>query len=185
MKNKEQMNKYIAILRGINVSGHNMIKMKELQAMFTNMGFTNVITYIQSGNVIFEGNPDTTTGLAERISKEILTTFGCTVPVLVLEGTEIKRVAGDNPFLARPGTDESRLHITFLSAEPAPIDVSALDPQAFLPEEFRVIGRAVYLYCPDGYGNAKLTNSFLERKLKVQATTRNWKTVLELARLSG
>ena len=178
------MQKYIAILRGINVSGHKLIKMKLLEEMFLQLGFRQVKTYIQSGNVVFEAESEPALTLEKRISKGILGTFGFEVPVLVIAGEEMTRVSQSNPFILQRQEDVSRLHVTFLSGEPETALMQAIGSSEYLPDEYIISGRQIFLFCPEGYGNTKLNNNFFEKKLKVTATTRNWKTVLELVLMS-
>ncbi|HNY02314.1 MAG TPA: DUF1697 domain-containing protein [Bacteroidales bacterium] len=175
---------YISILRGINVSGKNMIKMETLRKMYEALGFTGVSTYLQSGNVVFGSQEADTVAMAARISGRIREEFGYEVPVLVLTPGEIGQVIAGNPFPADPSKDPAFLHITFLSAEPASIPREAIDAKRAPGEEIAFHGKAVYLYCPNGYGNTKLHNTFLEKALKVTATTRNWKTTRELERIT-
>jgi uncharacterized protein (DUF1697 family) len=170
-------NLYIALLRGINVSGHKPIKMESLRASFEAMGFGNVQTYVQSGNVIFEAGDSDSARLAEAIGKRILRDFGFVVPVLVKTSAELQRIIRGNPFLRQPGIDDSKLHVTFLSAEAPQSAGRDLASLAVKPEQYHVAGSAIYLYCPNGYGRTKLSNNAIEKKLGVEATTRNWKSV--------
>ena len=180
------MSTLISILRGINVSGSKIIKMAELQKLFEQLGFENVTTYIQSGNVVFQGREkDTPEKISDTIEKAIRKKFGFDVPVITIPAGEMKRVVAENPLVKKKGIDETKLHVTFLSTLPAKDKVDFLLSQDFSPEEFFLKGKAIYLSCPNGYGNAKLNNNFLESKLKVKATTRNWKTVNVLAELSA
>ena len=178
------MQTYIAILRGINVSGHKLIKMDALKQLFEELNFKNSRTYIQSGNVIFESKKVDTKNLETKIEKQILKTFGFEVPVLVKEKEELKNVLEHNPFLTKRKEDPTKLHVTFLStvAEQGYIDM--LLQGEYQKDEFIISDKCVYLFCPDGYGNTKLSNTFFEKKLKVKATTRNWKTVIELNKLA-
>ena len=178
------MQTYIAILRGINVSGHKLIKMDALKQLFEELNFKNSRTYIQSGNVIFESKKVDTKSLETKIEKQILKTFGFEVPVLVKEKEELKNVLDQNPFLTKRKEDPTKLHVTFLStvAEQGYIDM--LLQGEYQKDEFIISDKCVYLFCPDGYGNTKLSNTFFENKLKVKATTRNWKTVIELNKLA-
>jgi uncharacterized protein (DUF1697 family) len=174
---------YIAILRGINVSGSNVIKMKDLSGLFEDSGFEDVRTYIQSGNVLFN-YPSTDTGeLARGIEGKIVKEFGMNVPVNILELRAVKDVLEQNPFLVDMAKDISKLHVTLLSDDADKERVDKIETEKYLPDEFIVVGRAIYIYCPNGYGRTKLTNNFFENKLKVSATTRNWKTIMELVRL--
>lgn len=175
------MNTYIAILRGINVSGAKPIKMEELRLTFQKPGFENITTYIQSGNVVF--STTATSQLAAKIAESIKTDFGFEVPVIVLSCEELKTIIGNNPL--NDGTkDTAFLHVTFLAENPAAFNLSDIEAKKQGNEEIIISGKVVYLYCPHGYGKTKLTNTFLESKLKVTATTRNWKTCGELLRIS-
>jgi uncharacterized protein (DUF1697 family) len=177
------MKTYIAMLRGINVSGKNLIKMNDLREIFAKLGLTNVSTYIQSGNVIFTSPETATEELAQNIAAKITAGFGFNVPVIVLNAVEFENIYENNPLndgIREPGF----LHITFLSATPAGFDIKAIEQKKQKGEEIAISGNACYLFCPNGYGNTKLTNTFLESKLKVTATTRNWKTVNELLRIA-
>jgi len=175
---------YISILRGINVSGQKLIKMKALQEMYENLGLRRVRTYIQSGNVVFESEHPGTGQLQDLISAGILKSFGFEVPVIVMDREYLEHVSENNLFISDRKEDISRLHVTFLSGEPEKGLSDAIKREDFLPDEFVIAGKAVYLFCPGGYGNTKLSNTFFEKRLKVRATTRNWKTVLELVSMS-
>ena len=170
------MPSYIALLRGVNVSGHHRIKMDRLRATFLELGFRNVRTYFQSGNVVFDSGATATSALGRRIEAQIQRDFGFRVPVIVRTPKEMATVVKHNPFLNATNVDVSRLHVTFLS-EPAPgIANEALRRLASGGEQVHVNGRTIYLHCPDGYGGSRLSNTAIERHLRVGATTRNWKT---------
>jgi uncharacterized protein (DUF1697 family) len=171
-------------LRGINVSGHKMIKMDALKEMYKDLHFTNIQTYIQSGNVIFQNIESKQKGLGQIISNELMRKFGFGIPVIVLDTFELKEIIEKNPFASDKTKDISHLHITFLSSKPELIDNGLFYQKKAPGEEFAITEKAVYLYCPKGYGQTKLTNAFFENKLKVGATTRNWKTTLELHRIA-
>jgi len=171
---------YIAMLRGINVSGKNLIKMEQLRASFTALGFANVKTYVQSGNIIFEAPHETAASLSGKIERQILRDFGFSVPVLLKTSNEMAEIIKHNPLLKVPAIDHSKLHITFLSDAPPKTALEQLQPLAVTPEQFRIVGREIYLYCPKGYGNTKLSNTAIEKKLSLRATTRNWNTAKTL-----
>jgi uncharacterized protein (DUF1697 family) len=171
------MPKYIAMLRGINVSGHKIVKMECLRASFDAMGFSDVKTYVQSGNVIFQAVDNSATHLIEVIERKISTDFGFSVPVLVRSAKEMEKVVERNPFISDSAIDPSKLHVTFLSDAAPKKAIEQLEPLITKPEQFRIIGREIYLYCPNGYSNTKLSNAAIEKKLSLGATTRNWKTV--------
>ena len=176
---------YIAILRGINVSGHKLIKMDTLRKLFDSMGFKNTKTYIQSGNVVFQGKQAKTQDLEKKIASSIQKEFGFKVPVLVKEVDELEVVLKNNPFINKRKEDVTKLHVTFLSAEPEKAFIEKIKEGNYAADEFIVIGKTVYLFCPNGYGNTKLSNTFFENKLKVTATTRNWKTINELVTMAA
>ena len=178
------MTTYIALLRGINVSGKNPIKMEQLKKLFIDKGFEEVVTYIQSGNVIFQSKKQTAEKLEAVIKKSILETFGFDVPVLVLELTELKKMVNDNSFIKQKNKDVLFMHLTILSKAPLVTDYLNLETVKREADEYLLIDRTVYLYCPNGYGNTKLHNACIEKKLNVTATTRNWKTVNELIKLA-
>jgi uncharacterized protein (DUF1697 family) len=168
---------YIAMLRGINVSGHKIVKMEQLRASFAALGFSEVKTYVQSGNIIFKATSDSLAGLSKKIEQKILSDFGFSVPVFLTTGKKMLETIERNPFLKASNIDLTKLHVTFLSGDPPRTAIEVLQPLAVKPEQFHVLGREIYLYCPNGYGNTKLSNTAIEKKLAVGATTRNWNTV--------
>lgn len=178
------MTTYISILRGINVSGHKMIKMEALRQMFEGLGFKNVQTYIQSGNVIFQHKTTETQKLENKISKKVIEQFYFEIPVIVIVIEEFKEIVKNNPFIRDQSKDAAYLHVTFLSALPEKNNIEKIVEGKYNADELSILDKAIYLYCPNGYGNSKLTNRFLENKLKVLATTRNWKTTNELLRMA-
>ena len=177
------METYISILRGINVGGHKLIKMQALTKLYEDLGFKNVKTYIQSGNVIFQTKQTDSTLLEEMISKKITEIFTFEVPIIVTLQKEIAKIHKNNPFIHEKHYDTNLLHVTFLSQKPKQADIAKITGD-FGNDEYIISDKAIYLYCPNGYGNTKLTNTFFENKLKVSATTRNWKTTTELLNMS-
>jgi uncharacterized protein (DUF1697 family) len=176
------MKTFISMLRGINVGGQKKISMEELKKLYGAMGFVNVRTYIQSGNVIFESPGDKTLALAKNIQYKIKQSFGFDVHVVIRTLDEFRELIAKNPFVKK---DPSKLHVTFLTDAPQrpPIDeINYLKDKA---EDFCISGREIYLFCPNGYGTSALSNNFFEKKLKMAATTRNWNTVNTLFSLAG
>jgi uncharacterized protein (DUF1697 family) len=175
---------YIAMLRGINVSGQKIVKMERLRASFESRGFTGVRTYVQSGNVVFNVEKISAAGLAAKLKKIVLDDFGFEVSILVRTPVELTKIVQGNPFGKLADIPEDRMYVTFLS-EPAPKEAGELlKSLAARTERFSVCGREIYLHCPDGYGRTKFSNNAIEKKLSLQATTRNWRTVnvlLEMA----
>ena len=176
---------YIAMLRGINVGGKKIVRMEHLRASFEALEFGRVRTYVQSGNVIFKAVRASPDDLSRTIAEKISKDFGFPIPVVVRTSDEIGKIVGGNPFLKERGLDSSKLHITFLAAPPAKNAKERIDALNAGPDQFRIKGREIYLYCPDGYGRTKLSNNAIEKALSVGATTRNWKTVSTLARISS
>lgn len=175
---------YVAILRGVNVSGKTMIKMVDLVKSMEKAGYEKVKTYIQSGNIVFKSDGNDTEKIRRHISEVIQKDFGATVPTPIVSGEYLKKVIQMNPFLSRADIDISKLHVTFLESKPLPEKVEAIDAEKYLPDEFTVVNEGIYLYCPNGYGTTKLSNNFFESKLKLTATTRNWATVNRLAKMA-
>lgn len=173
--------RYIAILRGINVGTGRKVPMADLKVLCAKLGLANVQTYIQSGNIIFEMNkPEAIPALQDRMHQAISETFGFNIPVIIRTAQEMEESIANNPFLKEKDVDIEKLHFTFLKETPATEWVEKIKMFQFLPDRFEIIGKAVFVYCQDGYGRSKITNDFFERKLKVTATTRNWKTVMKL-----
>ncbi|MEY4925681.1 MAG: hypothetical protein RI894_117 [Bacteroidota bacterium] len=186
------MQKTISILRGINVGGQKKILMADLKTLYQQLGFRDVATYIQSGNVVFEtefAEEETQKKaagekLAKKIELAIFEKYNFQVPVLILTKKELNEAIQNNPFLTEKGILLDKLHITFLAEIPEPALVDKIKDLDFQQDRFIISGKNVYIYCPESYGNSKLTNNFFENKLKVKATTRNWKTLNELAAMS-
>ena len=178
------MTTYISILRGINVGGHKIIKMNDLRISFEQLGFSNTQSYIQSGNLVFNFPEMENWELEKMISNKILSAYGHEVPVLVLKLDELKRMFESNPFINDRCKNPAFLHLTFLATLPEIERVENLIKIQSPPDELIYNQQVIYLYCPNGYGNTKLSNNFIESKLKTTATTRNWKTVNELLSLS-
>ena len=166
---------WTSILRGINVSGHKSVKMDALRKSYEALGFQNVATYVQSGNVIFTSENNEEDALAETIMQQIEKDFGFEVPVIVLSADKLNCIIDNNPFV-KSDKEERFLYVTFLASKPKKFDLHAIEEKKRTSEEILITDDAVYLYCPSGYGRTKLNNNFLEKKLQVRATTRNWKT---------
>jgi uncharacterized protein (DUF1697 family) len=178
--------KYIAILRGINVGGHRLIKMDALHILLQKLGCTNTQSYIQSGNFVFQATKLKDNAiLAKQISDAILNQFSFEVPVLVLNARELDELITNNPFLADKHKDALHLHATIFNEAPDAAHLKFFQKDNYLPDEFAFDTHAVYLYCPNGYSKCKLTNGYLENKLKVNATTRNWKTLITLQAMAS
>ncbi|MDH3268523.1 MAG: DUF1697 domain-containing protein [Ignavibacteria bacterium] len=177
------MKKFITLLRGINVSGQKKIKMSELQFLFKEMGFREVETYIQSGNVMFSSKEKTIEKIEAKISSGIRNKFGFDVQVIVITPEEIEYILKNNPFVKKK-KDTKKLYLTILAKTPLDANIKKMHAVDYSPEEYFIDGKNVYLFVPNGYGKAKLNNNIFENKLKVFGTTRNWKTIRKLSELA-
>jgi uncharacterized protein (DUF1697 family) len=180
------MQTFISILRGINVSGQKKILMADLKALYEGLQFKEVTTYIQSGNVIFKSDSKLSdAALAQKIEAAILKKYSFSVPIIVRNISQLENIISANPFLKEKNTDVEKLHVTFLSAVPGEAATDAIKSLNYPPDQFSIAGQEVFLYTPGGYGETKLSNKFFENKLKVTATTRNWKTVNKLLEIAA
>lgn len=178
------METYIAILRGINVGGKNKIKMADLRENLSDLGFKNVETYIQSGNIIFDFDKKNPLELAKQIKSMIKSSFGFDVPVIVIEGEEFVKIWSENPFTKKEDFEIKHLHVTFLAEKPNSKLINEITDFDDSPNQLLMNEKVAYLICPNGYSKTKLTNDFFEKKLKTTATTRNFKTVTKIAELA-
>lgn len=177
------MTTYIALLRGINVGGHRLIKMADLKMMFEALGVGGTQTYIQSGNVLFQAD-EAEKPLRERIERQIAATFGFPVVVALRTHDELARVITDCPFAPDALAEGDRLYGALLAETPASTGVERMLAARTEPDEFRMVGRTVYLLYRQNMRATLLTNTLLESRLGVPATTRNWRTLTTLAALS-
>jgi uncharacterized protein (DUF1697 family) len=174
----------IALLRGVNVGGR-FVKMDRLRALFEEMGFSFVRTFIQSGNVLFDGGQtQPSPELSAYIEAELRASLGFEVAVLTLSPQALAAVLAANPFADRALVDPERLHITLLKDDPTAEAVAKLKPNPASADEYSIIGRAVWILCRNGYGRTVYTNSFFESKLKTAATTRNLETMGALVEMA-
>ncbi len=177
------MTKYAAFLRGINVSGQKSIKMAELRKSCMAEGLLEVETYIQSGNIVFSCEPLADGGPAKRISALILDAYGFEVAVIAKSAKELAGIVAANP-LARPGACEPKgLYATLLERPPIPADMKVLAARA--SERYELVGDVIYTCYARGYGKSEFSNNFIERVLKLSATTRNWNTMLKVSEMAG
>src|SRR4029078_10756753 len=174
--------RYIALLRGINLGGANQMKMDDLKAVFAELGFENVKSYINSGNLAFDTKKTTESKLINKIEDAVESKFGRRVHIMVREQREIERILKDNPF---DGQYESHkhMHVLFLK-EPMPVEKAKLLQQSALPgEKYDVRDREIYNLLPNGVAGSLLTKGLFEKIPPVPYTGRNWRTVEKLAEL--
>ena len=174
---------YAAFLRAINLGSHNKLAMPKLREIVEGLPATDVSTHVQSGNVVFRSTLRSAAKVEQALEKALKKEAGLEVRVMVRTPAQLAKLVDGCPFAARCD-DPTKLHVTFLEEAPAKAKLEAIDPEGFLPDEWAVDGREVYLFCPEGYGRSKLSNAYFEGKLKVAGTTRNWRTVTTLAELT-
>jgi len=175
------VNTYIALLRGINVGGKNTLPMKDLTGILECMGYSDVSTYIQSGNAVFRSKTKCSNKTAIEIGSKIMESHGFTPKILLLEVSELKDAIENNPFRAEDGKG---LHFFFLEAKPNNPDLTKLMNLKSASEEFKLDGSVFYLLAPDGIGHSKLAAA-VEKSMGVAATARNWNTVNKLISMVG
>lgn len=172
------MTLYVALLRGINVGGKNKLPMADLRQIFSDVGARDVRTYIQSGNVLYQGDD-----VSVAVSEQIAARFGYRVPVLIRPARDWASIVANNPFLPEV-EDITKLHVAFLDGLPDSEHVAALDPQRSPPDRFVVRGSEIYLHFPAGSARTKLNTSYFDRALKTTSSIRNWRTTLKLLALA-
>ena len=178
------MKKYIVLLRGINVSGHKKIKMVDLREMLEELNFHEVETYIQSGNIILKSDEDPDK-IEVKVKKGIADTFGFDVPTLVKSHDELKSIFEKSPFTEPRDIENKQIYFALLKEPPKSELMEEFRKEKFPNEVFQLTEKCVYLNCLKGAGNAKLDNNLIERKLKVSATSRNYRTMAKLLEMSA
>ena len=174
------MTKHLALLRGINVSGHNMIKMDALKKMLENMGFQNVETYIQSGNVFVDSEEENAASVGFKIKQEIFREFGHDVPVVAIGKEDLELCFKNNPYLKEKDCDTKKLYVAFITKELSPLALNDLKISNFKPDEAAIDSSRIYVKYAVGAGKTKLDQKYIEKKLNAVATMRNWNTVTKL-----
>lgn len=174
------MKTYIALLRGINVGGHNKIPMAELRDVLSKLGFIDVETYIQTGNIIYKSN-ESKPVLEQKIYNAIKTHFGFEISTLVKTKNELQHIFDACPFAQ---TKKESSYFAILSKTPKPELVTEALQKTYENEEFYILNHCIYFYCANGYGKAKFNLNYFEKKLNVNATARNYKTMVKLLELS-
>jgi uncharacterized protein (DUF1697 family) len=176
------MKTFISMLRGINVSGQKPVRMADLKSLYESLGFVNVETYVQSGNVVFDSPENDLGKLAEQIEDGIEKTFGFSAPVLIRSADDFRRILEEHPY---KDEEAIRVLVTFLYEQPDESKLDDLNRYEDKVDKFAIGEQEIFLFCPGGYGNTKLSNTFFEKKLAVTATTRNWKTVNKLYEMTN
>jgi uncharacterized protein (DUF1697 family) len=175
---------YIALLRGINVSGQKPVPMADLKAMFATLGFKDAKTYIQTGNVVFRSEGKPAEALVKAIEAGILKTFGFDVPVVLRTAEQLAAIAQANPWRKRKMAEGERVYISYLDRAPSKEAAAALAAVAGENDEIILTGTEAYILARGGYGNSVFSNTLMEKKLKVRSTTRNLETTMKLSALA-
>ena len=174
------METYVALLRAVNVAGKNLIKMEALRDCLEASGLCSVKTYLQSGNLVFQaGAQFSSRSLVDHIKKIILKKFGFSVSVIIRSPQELAKLIKEQASFGT-GKSQSSLYFTFLAERPSKEGVQKLHEVPAKKDLFLLRGKEIFIYCANGYGRTKLTNSVIEKCLGEVATTRNWKTVRQL-----
>ncbi|WP_417941007.1 DUF1697 domain-containing protein [Flavobacterium sp. RS13.1] len=171
---------HLALLRGINVSGHNMMKMEALKTMLENIGFTNVRTYLQSGNVFVDTDEESASKVGFMIKQEIFKVFGHEVPIVVIAKEDLELCFKNNPFLKEKEVDSKKLYVAFVSIVLKKENINDLKISQFKPDEASIDGNRIFIKYAIGAGKTRFDQKYIEKKLNVTATIRNWNTVTNL-----
>ena len=175
----------IAFLRGVNMTGHNMIKMADLAALFRKLGYKDAETYIQSGNVIFTNIGNQAGNEIELlIERAIKKQFGHTISVMIRTSEELKKVLKVNPFVQSEDIDQTKHSALFLKETPDKAQTDRIAGIDYPPDRFTISGSEIFIWCPNGFGKTKLYTNFFENKMKVTGTARNWKTIRTLVEIA-
>jgi uncharacterized protein (DUF1697 family) len=177
------MTAFMSLFRGINVGGHRQIRMNELKDLHESLGLRDVLTYIQSGNVVFTSDNADVAQLQRHIQDGFEKKFDFPAEVIVRTSAELRDIIENNPFQGQPGKESKWVVVMFLAASPDNAAQEDLLKAYAGPEELFFIGNEVYIYYPNGIGRSKLSGSFIEKKLKTVGTARNWNTILKLQEL--
>ena len=174
----------VALLRGINVGRNKRVSMAELAGLLTDLGYTEVRTHLNSGNVVFSCEPRAKAGAAAKIQAAIADRLGVECEVMTRTAAELRAVVEGNP-LAEVATDPAKYLVAFLSAKPKPAAVRTVQATDFGDDQIRIVDDNAYLWCAQGVNDSPVVKAAWQRELGVSATTRNWRTVLKLAELAG
>ena len=174
----------ISMLRGVNVGGHNKIKMDALRALYESLKLRDAQTYVQSGNVIFRSDERDLPRLTKRIGDGIERKFGFRPSVILRTAAEMRGVVARNPFAKRRGIEPGKLLVSFLASDPGEEAREKVRQMKCDPEELRIEGRELYIYFPNGQGRSKLSGAALEKALKTPATGRNWNSVTKMLEMA-
>jgi uncharacterized protein (DUF1697 family) len=177
------MTTHLALLRGINVSGHNMMKMEALKTMLENIGFTNVRTYLQSGNVFVDTDEESASKVGFIIKQQIFKVFGHEVPTIVITKEDLELCFKNSPYLKEKNIDTKKLYVAFVSTALKSENINDLKISQFKPDEASIDGNRIFIKYDIGAGKTRLEGKYIEKKLNVIVTMRNWNTVTNLLKM--
>lgn len=177
------MTTHLVLLRGINVSGHNMMKMDTLKSTLEAIGFKNVQTYIQSGNVFLDSEEENPAAVGFKIKQEIFKAFGHEVPVVVIAKADLEACFKNNPFLKEKEVDTKKIYVAFVSTILKSDSINDLKMSQVKPDEASIDQSRIYIKYAVGAGKTRLEQKYIEKKLNVTATIRNWNTVTQLLKI--
>jgi len=175
---------YVALLRGINLGARNRLAMADLRTLLDDLGYDDVRTHLQSGNAVFATTTRSAAAVEKAVEAAIEKTTGLRIRVLVRSAAQLAKVLAADPLGGR-ATDHSRYMVVFLEKPVTKKALADVDPDSYLPEEFAVDGKHLYLWLPDGSHASKLARLMSEKKLGGAGTMRNWRTVGKLAEMSS
>jgi len=179
------MDKVVVFLRGVNMAGHNKIKMADLQRLFVKLGYKDATTYIQSGNVVFTaGTGESPEALEDKISNAIKMEFSLDIVSMVRTASEMEAIIKSNPYIPGQNADPSKVATLILKHRPGNEQVARMDDVNYPPDKFFISGKEIFIYCPDGFGKTKLYTNFFENRMKVSGTARNWNSITILAQMA-
>jgi uncharacterized protein (DUF1697 family) len=171
--------RYVVLVRGVNVGGHNKLPMADFREVLTGIGFTNVATYLQSGNAVFTATRRSPAALAKVVEAALKQELKLNVQALVVTSDRLKRIVKDNP-MVKVDDDPTHLYVAFLSGKPHAKALKAIDVDRYAPDQFVVAGDIAYLHYPKGMGRSRLDPGVVFGRCGVWATARNWRTVSQL-----
>ena len=177
------MTRFVSLFRGINVGGNKSVRMDALKELHESLGLQRVETYIQSGNVVFTSDDAIPSQLSRQIEEAFEHKFGFLSKVMVRTAEQFNVIIENSPFKDQPMKESKWVVVMFLASDPISTALEDIQKTYSGFEELHTIGQEVYIYYPEGIGRSKLTNTFLEKKLKTMGTARNWNTVLQLQKM--
>lgn len=175
------MSTYVALLRAVNVAGKNRVAMADLRSLVADLGFSEARTLLQSGNIVFCGKSKPTASIESLLERETAKRLGLTTEYFVRSAAEWESIVAQNPFREAATKDPGHLVVMPLKAAPTKAQLRMLTEAVRGREDFRAVGKQLYIVYPDGIGTSKFTNTVIERCLVTRGTGRNWNIVVKLA----